>query len=173
MNPVAWCLAVQDAVVEPGSLLGTTEIVFLSLWLVFGLAYWAYYRESENVAAAFAKVAGLLLFVYAVIRMFDWFAHPVAPEAAILMPWQSEPTEVGPRIPFLSNAFQWFVGGLIALVIWYARRKFGTVVGVILSAWDRGHWYMLPVLFILLTVGLLLVAAAASPVLSPFIYTLF
>ena len=44
---------------------------------------------------------------------------------------------------------------------------------LILSAWDRGHWYMLPVIFILMTIGLLLAAAAASPILSPFIYTLF
>ena len=44
---------------------------------------------------------------------------------------------------------------------------------LILSSSDRGHWYVLPVLVVLVTIGLVLVAAAASPVLSPFIYTLF
>jgi len=81
--------------------------------------------------------------------------------------------EAGPRVPLLAYGFEIFVAVLIVLVIWHARRKFTTVGALILSAWDRGHWYMLPAIFILMTVGLLLVAAAASPVLSPFIYTLF
>ena len=73
----------------------------------------------------------------------------------------------------MADAFTWFVVALLLLVTWYARDKFTTVAALMLSTWDRGNWYLLPVLFVLMTVGLLLVAAAASPVLSPFIYTLF
>ena len=37
----------------------------------------------------------------------------------------------------------------------------------------RGQWYVLPVLAGLLSLGALLVVAASSPWLAPFIYTLF
>ena len=155
------------------AMLGTMEIVFLSLWMVFSFAYWANYRKSESLVGSFAKVLGLLGFVYLVLKGFGWLAAPVAPEQAILMPWQDVPAAVGPRVPFFAYAFEIFAVVILVLVVWHARKKLTTVVGVVLSAWDRGHWYMLPVIFILMTVGLLLVAAAASPVLSPFIYALF
>ena len=79
----------------------------------------------------------------------------------------------GPRVPWMASGLTWFVVGILLLVTWYARNKFSTVCSLMLSTWDRGNWYMLPMLFVLMTIGLLLVAAAASPVLSPFIYTLF
>ncbi|MHC5211192.1 MAG: DUF5989 family protein [Planctomycetota bacterium] len=152
--------------------LGTLEIVFLSLWAVFGTLYWLNYRKTENPLGALLKVACLLGFVWAVMKGFDWLAHPVPPEQAYVF-WGDEPTEVGPRVPLLADAFMWFAIFLVALVCWYARKKVGTVAALMLSTWDRGHWYVLPVLFVLMTIGLVLVAAAASPVLSPFIYTLF
>ncbi len=37
----------------------------------------------------------------------------------------------------------------------------------------RGHWYMLPLLVVMLAIGMLLVVAASSPFVAPFIYTLF
>ena len=154
------------------ALLGTKEIVFLALFGVIGPLYWASYRRLENIASALAKVAGLLLFVYLVISGFDWLAAKVPPGQAIML-FGDPPIAEGPRVPQLANAFTWFVWALLALVAWYSRGKFATVAALVLSAWDRGHWYMMPVIFVLLTVGLLLVAAAASPVLSPFIYTLF
>jgi hypothetical protein len=156
----------------PATVFGTMEIVFLVLFGVVGSAYAGTYKKTENVLAALAKVACLLGFVYLVIQGFDWLAAEVPAEQAITL-WGDPPTEKGPRVPQFANAFTWFVWALLALVVWYARGKFGTVGQLILSAWDRGHWYMMPVIFVLMTVGLLLVAAAASPVLSPFIYTLF
>lgn len=148
------------------------ESVFASLFLLMGPLYWASNRKSEALPGALLKVGALLGFVYGVILGFDWLAAVVPPEQAIVLIGDA-PEGPGPRVPLLADAFTWFVWALLVLVVWYARRKFSTVVGVILSAWDRGHWYMLPVIFVLMTVGLLLVAAAASPVLSPFIYTLF
>lgn len=151
--------------------LGTMEIVFLSLWAVFAVLYWRTYATTENLVGSALKVAGLLGFVYLTIKGFDWLGATVDPEHVITF---GEPaTESGPRVPLLADAFMWFVVGLLLLVTWYARGKFTTVVSLMLSTWDRGNWFLLPVLFVLLTVGLLLVAAAASPVLSPFIYTLF
>ncbi len=152
---------------------GTREWVFLALWAVFSLLYWLNYRKDENPAAVALKVGGLLAFIYAFVWFFDWAAETVPVEEAITfgLPPPQGPTAA--RIPLLADALFWFVMLLLVLVLWYARRKVGTVGSLILSTWDRGHWYMLPVIFIMLTIGLLLVAAAASPVLSPFIYTLF
>jgi len=155
---------------------GTREWVFLSLWLLFSFLYWLNYRRDENPAAAALKVGGLLLFIYAFMALFDWIEHPVPAAEAIRPFGWSFPAVDGPtspRIPLLADALLWFVVVLLLMVLWYARKKIGTVGSLVLSTWDRGHWYMLPVIFIMLTIGLLLVAAAASPVLSPFIYTLF
>ncbi len=152
--------------------LGTRDTVFLVLWVVFGLLYWLNYRKDENPLSALLKVGGLLGFVWAVMWGMDWLAHDV-PAAQRIVFFADPPTTDGARVPQLADAFFWLVVLLLLLVAWYARKKFATVAALIVSTWDRGHWYMLPVLFVLLTIGLLLVAAAASPVLSPFIYTLF
>jgi hypothetical protein len=154
--------------------LGTMDMVFLGLWVLFSTLYWSTYKKDDNLPLSALKVGLLLGFVYAVIRGFDWMQATVPAEEVVTF-WGllSPATAAGSRVPFMGSAFTWFVVALLVLVAWHARGKFVTVCGVVLSAWDRGHWYMLPVIFILMTVGLLLVAAAASPVLSPFIYTLF
>lgn len=164
-------LALQETA---DGVLGTKELIFLGLWVVFGGLFYVSYKSRENPLGAYLKVGLLLGFVYAVILGFDWLAAEVPAEQAITFGLtEVEPGTLSARVPLLANAFTWFVWVLLALVVWYAKDKFATVGGVVLSAWDRGHWYMLPVIFVLMTVGLLLVAAAASPVLSPFIYTLF
>lgn len=166
--------AVLAVTTEQSSGLATRDAVFLSLWVLFSTLYWSTYKKDENLPLSALKVGLLLGFVYSVIRGFDWMQETVpADQVVTLWGLLSVATVDGPRVPFMGSAFTWFVVALLALVAWYARGKFMTVCGVVLSAWDRGHWYMLPVIFILMTVGLLLVAAAASPVLSPFIYTLF
>lgn len=165
-------IALQDA----APLWGTRETVFAVLWVLFSTLYWLNYRRDESPPGAALKVAGLLGFVYAVIVFFDWAAQPVPAAEAITLglPWPAlEGAAEVARIPLLAKGLTALVVVILALVAWYARKKVGTVGALVLSTWDRGHWYMLPVLFIMLTIGLLLVAAAASPVLSPFIYTLF
>ena len=158
---------------SPG-VIGTMEIVFLILWGIFSLLYWAYYRKSENPIGAALKVGLLFGFVYSVMLFFDWSSKTVPPDQVkTFWGFLDKPASDAARVPYMEDVFMWFVIALLALVAWYARRKFTTVIALMLSAWDRGHWYMLPVIFILVTIGLALVAAAASPVLSPFIYTLF
>ncbi len=151
--------------------MGTLEIVFLVLLGVFGPLYWLNYRKDENLPVALLKVAALLGFVYAVMKGFDWMAAEVPAEE--VMTFGEPATEAGPRIPLAANAFTWFAVFILVMITWYARDKFTTVVSLMLSTWDRGNWYVLPVLVVLMTIGLALAAAAASPVLSPFIYTLF
>jgi len=152
--------------------LGTMEIVFLALWAVFGPLYWLNYRKTENFLLALLKVACLFGFVYLTMKGFDWLKHEVPADQRKVF-FAEQPTTAGSRVPQLAYAFEVFAVGIVLLIIWYSRKKVGTVCSLVLSAWDRGHWYVLPVLFVLVTIGLVLVAAAASPVLSPFIYTLF
>jgi hypothetical protein len=168
-------LLLQDAAGGLPAWWGTRETVFVVLWLALSTLFWLNYRKDENPAGAALKVAGLLGFIYAVIWFFDWAAHPVPSAEAITfgLPWPAVQGVEAPRIPLLAKGLTAFVVVILVMVAWYARKKVGTVGALVLSTWDRGHWYMLPVIFIMLTIGLLLVAAAASPVLSPFIYTLF
>lgn len=71
----------------------------------------------------------------------------------------------------------WAVPALIAavlsLVIWKLGRRVGTIAELLRCFTVRGHWYLMPLLVVLLTVGSLLVVAASSPLIAPFIYTLF
>ncbi len=155
--------------------LGTMEFIFLGLWALMSTLFWLNYRKEENLLTAALKVGCMLGFVYGMMKLFDWIGAKVPVSEAITfgLSFPALKGEEVARIPLLEDALLIFVGALLIAVAWYARRKVGTVCQLVLSTWDRGHWYMLPVIFVLLTIGLLLVAAAASPVLSPFIYTLF
>jgi hypothetical protein len=170
----ALLLQAADAA-PPAGWWGPRETVFAVLFVVMSLLYWLNYRRDESLPGSALKVLGLLTFVYSTMRLMDWIQAKVPVEQTIRfgLSWPAVTGPVAPRIPLLADIFFWFVIVLLLAVLWYARRKITTVGALVLSTWDRGHWYMLPVIFIMLTLGLLLVAAAASPVLSPFIYTLF
>ena len=63
--------------------------------------------------------------------------------------------------------------GVLGAALWYLRARL-PVMGELFGTFvRRGQWYMLPVLVGLLSLGGLLVVAASSPWLAPFIYTLF
>lgn len=154
--------------------IGTIEKVFLVLLVVIGTAFWRSYPESESPLTALLKVGLLLGFVYGIIKGFDHLSEVVdAPERYTLFGLLGQPAEAGTRLPYVLWVTNAAVGVLVVMILWYARNKMGTIGALFLSIWDRGHWYVLPALFVLMFVGVLLVAAAASPVLSPFIYTLF
>jgi len=65
------------------------------------------------------------------------------------------------------------VVALLAFILWKTAPKFGIIREVMSSFVNRGMWYMLPLLVGMLTLGSLLVVAASSPFIAPFIYTLF
>lgn len=53
-----------------------------------------------------------------------------------------------------------------------AVRRFG-IAGELLSFfWSNKRWWMLPIVFIILSLGVVLILAQSS-VIAPFIYTLF
>ena len=63
--------------------------------------------------------------------------------------------------------------GLLTFVLYKLGERLGTIAELVRAFTLRGHWYLLPLLSVLLTVGSLLVVAASSPLVAPFIYTLF
>ena len=66
-----------------------------------------------------------------------------------------------------------FVLVVIGFVLYKLGRRTGTVLELFSAFVQRGHWYLMPLVVILLTIGSLLVVAASSPLVAPFIYTLF
>jgi len=66
-----------------------------------------------------------------------------------------------------------FVLGLLGFILFKLGRRLGTITELLAAFTRRGHWYLMPLVVILLTIGSLLVVAASSPLVAPFIYTLF
>jgi hypothetical protein len=71
----------------------------------------------------------------------------------------------------------WILVGLLVVILGFIAfklgRRLGTVLELLAAFTKRGHWYLMPLVVILLTIGSLLVVAASSPLIAPFIYTLF
>ncbi len=53
-----------------------------------------------------------------------------------------------------------------------ARRRVGIARELLQFMWERKLWWLMPMVFVLLVVGLLLIFAQSSAI-APFIYTLF
>ncbi|MBL8857311.1 MAG: hypothetical protein JNL28_02245 [Planctomycetes bacterium] len=62
---------------------------------------------------------------------------------------------------------------LFGFIAYKLGRRITTTLELLRAFTLRGHWYLLPLVVILLTIGSLLVVAASSPLIAPFIYTLF
>jgi len=70
-------------------------------------------------------------------------------------------------------AFLAIVAGILGFVAYKLGHRLGTIAELMRSFVARGHWYLMPLVVVLLSVGSLLVVAASSPLIAPFIYTLF
>jgi lysophospholipase L1-like esterase len=65
------------------------------------------------------------------------------------------------------------VVAILGFVVYKLGRKVETIIELLKSFTMRGHWYLMPLVIVLVTIGSLLVVAASSPLVAPFIYTLF
>jgi len=128
--------------------------VFGILWLVFGTMYAVTYKAEEKPLLGFVKV-GLLLSVI--------FTVAVGGTALVRM----LPPAVGGNLVLL------FVLLVVGFIVYKLGRRTGTIAELLAAFVGRGHWYLMPLVVVLLTVGSLLVVAASSPLVAPFIYTLF
>ncbi|MEM6568003.1 MAG: DUF5989 family protein [Planctomycetota bacterium] len=146
--------ATPSAVVEaPSKGFPKWPLWFLGLWGALGTLYARTYKD-ENAGAAYAKVGALLGVVFATALGVTWLVGALPPAAG-----------------------RFVLVGLVLALLGFVLYKLGERVGTIgelLKAFTlRGHWYLMPLLSVLLTVGSLLVVAASSPLVAPFIYTLF
>ncbi len=123
------------------------------LWILLSLAFWRTYPD-ENPVMALLKVGALIGGVVLVFK-------GVFLLAAML------PPSIGGKVVLLIGII------IVGFVLWKIGRRMGVILELYNTMLRRGHWYMLPMLVVMLAIGMLLVVAASSPFVAPFIYTLF
>ena len=126
---------------------------YLGLAAALGLLYTRTYPDEGALKGA-CSVAALLAVVFGTALGVSWVVELLPPRAATL-------TVLA------------LVLGLLTFVLYKLGERLGTIAELVRAFTLRGHWYLLPLLSVLLTVGSLLVVAASSPLVAPFIYTLF
>ncbi len=128
-------------------------LIFFTLWGVLGSFYGAFYKD-EKILPLFLKVGGLLALVFTVAIGGSKLLELMPPTTAKLA----------------------FAAGILAIfgfIFYKLGNRVATICELLLAFVRRGHWYLMPLVMILLSVGSLLVVAASSPLVAPFIYTLF
>lgn len=127
--------------------------LFAALWLVLSAIFIGTYPD-EPKALAPLKVGGMLALVFTIF--------------------------LGGRelLALIPSAYSgWILGAFVVAVLGFVAYKLGrrlaTIAELLASFVQRGHWYLMPLLVVLLSIGSLLVVAASSPLIAPFIYTLF
>lgn len=128
-------------------------VLYFVLLVVLVLLYKSTYRAEPLWKPVFG-IAALLAVIFGIVFAVDALVGVLPPQVAQLM-----------LITF------------VLLILMFVAFKMGSKVGTVLELFRafvaRGHWYLMPLVVVLLTVGSLLVVAASSPLVAPFIYTLF
>jgi hypothetical protein len=131
----------------------TFLLVFALLWLALGATYLATYPKEPRLAS-FLGVGGMLALVFTLVlgggKLLGLLPPAWTPWIVLLL-----------------------VAALLAFVAWKLGRRLGTILELLRAFTLRGHWYLMPLVVVLLSIGSLLVVAASSPLIAPFIYTLF
>jgi len=131
----------------------TWIFVLAGLWLALGTLYARSYRD-EPAWRAYLQVAGMLALVFGIAIGGTHLIGKLPPTIAFVL------------IVVL-------VGWLLLFILYKLGRRLATTFELFFSFTRRGHWYLLPLVVVLLSIGSLLVVAASSPLVAPFIYTLF
>lgn len=131
----------------------TWMMIVGALWLILGFSYSRSYPR-ENPVFAFLKVGALIAFVAGVFLGIGKLAASMPPSVGKLV------------MPLI-------IIGLLIFIAVKVGKRFGVIGELYNTFLRRGHWYMLPMLVVMLSIGMLLVVAASSPFVAPFIYTLF
>ncbi len=128
-------------------------LVFAGLWLGLTALYFGNYKD-EPAWQPPLKVLGMLTAIFAIF-------FGIKTGMALL------PAALAPKLVIL------FVVAVLGFVAWKLGRRITTILELSKAFVLRGHWYLMPLLVVLLSIGSLLVVAASSPLIAPFIYTLF
>ncbi len=152
-TPIAAGSGVAEELPDPEKGVPLWVWVVLALWITLGLMYAISYRD-ENGFLGFIKVGALIASVVGIVAFFNLLAAILPAGAGSLV--------VGVVLI-----------GVIVFLLWKLRKRIGIVIELYLAFTHRGHWYMMPLLAVMLAIGSLLIVAASSPFVAPFIYTLF
>ncbi len=127
--------------------------VFGLLWVLLTALYYGTYPDESKWQPPL-KVCAMLTVVFCIVLGGDWLLG---------------------RLPASISQFMLmvFVVGLGTFILYKLGRRVGTIIELFKAFTMRGHWYLMPLVVVLLTIGSLLVVAASSPLVAPFIYTLF
>ncbi len=131
----------------------TWMLLFGGLWVGLTALYYGNYRDEPKWQPPL-KVFGMLAVI------FTLFMGIKAAMGLV-------PPAIAPKLVIL------FVCGVLGFVLYTLGRRIGTIAELTKAFVLRGHWYLMPLLVVLLSIGSLLVVAASSPIAAPFIYTLF
>ncbi len=152
--------AQSDAVVEARTLAGaqaggmpTWMRWFMGLWIALTTIYFGTYKD-EPIWQPPLKVGAMLGLIFAIVIGGSTglsYAPPQVSQAILIL----------------------FVLVIVGFIVYKLGRRIGTILELFKSFTLRGHWYLMPLVVVLLTIGSLLVVAASSPLVAPFIYTLF
>jgi lysophospholipase L1-like esterase len=127
--------------------------VLLCVWVVLGSLY-AQTNRDEPAWAAFLQV-GLM----------------IAAAAGIVLGFTALIGALGPTVGRFAGIA--LIGGFVVWLLCKMASKLAIIREVYGAFLRRGHWYMIPLLVAMLSIGGLLVVASSSPFIAPFIYTLF
>src|SRR5262249_21319322 len=133
--------------------LGHRLVILVVVWVVAGTGYVLSHR-GEGVLTGYAWVLGLVGAAFLAFSAFDlalgflplWLARCIS--LAVLV-------------------------AILGVIVWHLRARIPVMAELFVTFVRRGQWYMLPLVAGLVSLGGLLVVAASSPWLAPFIYTLF
>lgn len=130
----------------------TWAYVLAGLWIAL-TALFRFSYPDESLAGAAVKIALLLALVAGIFAGIQALIGLLPPIARFLL----------------------ILGIVLAIAIYAVvktKSRFATIRELFGALVDRGHWYMVPMLVVLLTISVLLVVAQ-NPIVAPFIYTLF
>ncbi len=127
--------------------------VFAMLWAAVTLLFMGTYADERNWKAPL-KVGAMLAAIFTIVLGGGALVKLLPPAYA----------------PWILGAF---LVGIAGFVVYKLGRRVAIIAELLRTFVERGHWYLMPLLVVLLTIGSLLVVAASSPLIAPFIYTLF
>ncbi|HYC22391.1 MAG TPA: DUF5989 family protein [Candidatus Bathyarchaeia archaeon] len=128
-------------------------LVLGALWLILGTLYRAA-NPAEGTVRSYGSVGALIGVMVLIVLLVGGVLSLVPPWLAL---WINRAVALG----------------VVGAILWYLRARLPVMAELLASFVRRGQWYALPVLVGLLSIGGLLIVAASSPWLAPFIYTLF
>jgi hypothetical protein len=153
LPPTGAALASLSEASDPKGGLPSWAFLYLGLLVALSGLYIATYRD-EAAWLAPLKIGALLAVIFATFMGISALAEALPPG-------------IGSYLPLV------FVVGILGFVAFKLGSRLGTITELIRAFILRGHWYLMPLVVVLLTIGSLLVVAASSPLVAPFIYTLF